>query len=98
MRTNTLDDITHQDQEIGRYNEIHNPMIKRKVVCLCGSTKFKEAFIEANELESLKGKIVLPVGLFGHHEGVDMEGEVKRMLDNLHLHKIAMADEIYALN
>ncbi len=68
------------------------------IVCLCGSTKFKEAYEIANRQETLKGKIVLSVGMFGHLEGMDMNGEVKKMLDELHLRKIDLADEVLILN
>ena len=94
----SLDELSRLDQENGRYAEIHNPMIKPNVVCLCGSTKFKGAFVRANKAETLKGSIVLSVGLFGHHEDLDMDGEVKAMLDQLHLRKIDIADEILVLN
>jgi hypothetical protein len=67
-------------------------------VCLCGSTRFKEAFEKAAREETLAGKIVLSVGLFGHQEGIDMNGPVKQMLDQLHLHKIDLADEVLFLN
>ena len=69
-----------------------------KVVCLCGSTKFKQAFIDANKNETLKGNIVLSVGMFGHEEGIDMSGPIKKMLDQLHLRKIDLADEVLILN
>ena len=69
-----------------------------KVVCLCGSTRFREAFERAARQETLAGKIVLSVGLFGHAEGMDMSGPVKKMLDELHLRKIDMADEVLALD
>lgn len=69
-----------------------------KLVCLCGSTRFKDAFVEANRTETLSGNIVLSVGLFGHVEGLDMNSETKAKLDELHLQKIAMADEILVLN
>lgn len=68
------------------------------VVCLCGSTRFKDAFEKAAREETLSGKIVLTVGLFGHLEGLDMSGDTKKMLDNLHLRKIDLADEILVLN
>jgi hypothetical protein len=69
-----------------------------KIVCLCGSTRFKDAFIEANRNETLKGNIVLSVGLFGHVEGLDMNSEIKIMLDELHKRKIDLCDEILVLN
>ena len=71
---------------------------RTKVVCLCGSTKFKKAYEQAMKEETLKGKIVLTVGLFGHLEGLDMNGEVKKMLDELHKKKIDLADEVLILN
>ena len=72
--------------------------MKPTIVCLCGSTRFKEAFIEAAKQETLAGKIVLTVGLFGHSEGLDMNGPIKGMLDALHLRKIDLADEVLFLN
>jgi hypothetical protein len=69
-----------------------------RIVCLCGSTRFRDAFVAANRTETLAGRIVLSVGMFGHDEGIDMAGPVKAMLDSLHLHKCRMADEILVLN
>ena len=37
-----------------------------KIVTLCGSTRFKEQFIEAQKKLTLDGCIVISVGLFGH--------------------------------
>ena len=48
--------------------------------------------------ETLSGKIVLTVGLFGHVEGLNMEGDTKKMLDQLHFRKIDLADEVLFLN
>ena len=67
-------------------------------VCLCGSTRFRDAYLDAQRTETLAGRIVLTVGLLGHHEGLDMDGPVKAMLDELHLRKIDLADEILVLN
>ena len=72
--------------------------MKPKVVCLCGSTRFKDAFEKAMRDETLAGNIVLTVGLFGHLEGLDMDGPTKMMLDKLHLAKIDLADEVLVLN
>ncbi len=73
-------------------------VVRPTVVCLCGSTRFKEAYIEAQRSETLCGRIVLSVGLFGHQEDLDMAGSVKTMLDELHLRKIDWADEILVLD
>ena len=39
---------------------------KYKVITLCGSTRFKDAFMEAQKHLTLEGNIVISVGLFGH--------------------------------
>ena len=70
-----------------------------RVVTLCGSTRFRDAFMEAQKRLTLAGNIVISVGLFGHagDEEVWNEG-VKKMLDDMHKRKIDMADEIYVIN
>lgn len=75
------------------------------IVCLCGSTRFGEAFREANLSETLAGRIVLSIGcnmqsddeIFGHLSETDLQG-IKQRLDDLHLRKIDLADEILVLN
>ena len=70
-----------------------------RVVTLCGSTRFKDAFFEAQKRLTLAGNIVISVGLFGHSgdDEVWTEG-TKAMLDDMHKRKIDMADEIYVIN
>ena len=79
---------------------------KYKVITLCGSTKFKDEFIKVQKELTLKGNIVISVGLFGHSgdnevwENMD-EGtrtKTKEMLDDMHKRKIDMADEIFVIN
>lgn len=72
---------------------------KYKVVTLCGSTRFKTEFLQAQKRLTLKGNIVISVGLFGHSgdDEVWTDG-TKEMLDDMHLRKIDMSDEIYVIN
>ena len=72
---------------------------KYKVITLCGSTRFKDAFMEAQKQLTLEGNIVISVGLFGHSgdDEVWTEG-IKEMLDDMHKRKIDMADEIFVIN
>ena len=82
-------------------------MVKNyKVITLCGSTRFKDEFMKAQKELTLKGNIVISVGLFGHSgdwevwENMD-EGTItktKEMLDDMHKRKIDMADEIFVIN
>ncbi|SEM37885.1 Uncharacterised protein family (UPF0158) [Butyrivibrio sp. ob235] len=76
------------------------------VITLCGSTRFKDQFMEVQKKLTLEGNIVISVGLFGHSgdsevwENMD-EGtltKTKEMLDDMHKRKIDMADEIFVIN
>ncbi len=68
------------------------------IVCLCGSTKFRDAFFKANFDETMAGRIVLSVGFFHHIESYTPTLQEKEALDNLHLRKIELADEVLILN
>ena len=70
-----------------------------KVITLCGSTRFKNEFIEMQKRLTLAGNIIISVGLFGHSgdDEVWTEG-TKEMLDDMHLRKIDLADEIFVIN
>jgi hypothetical protein len=79
---------------------------KYKVITLCGSTRFKDEFMEAQKRLTLEGDIVISVGLFGHAgdkevwEGMEEDTltRTKEMLDDMHKRKIDMADEIFVIN
>jgi hypothetical protein len=76
---------------------------KPTIVCLCGSTRFSEAFHEANLMETLAGKIVLSIGCdFKSDRDLEVAGMLslddKQRLDELHLRKIDLADEVLFLN
>ena len=72
---------------------------KYKVVTLCGSTRFKDEFLEAQKRLTLAGNIVISVGLFGHSGDNEVWTEgTKEMLDDMYKRKIDLADEIYVIN
>ena len=73
---------------------------------MCGSTKFKNEFMEAQKRLTLEGNIVISVGLFGHSgdqevwENMD-EGtftKTKERLDDMHKRKMDMANSIFVIN
>ncbi len=72
---------------------------KYPVITLCGSTRFKEQFLEAQKRLTLEGNIVISVGLFGHSgdDEVWTDG-TKQMLDDMHKRKIDIADSIFVIN
>lgn len=72
-----------------------------QIVCLCGSTRFMDAFHEAGWQLTLDGHIVLSVGVCKHaeHHGGEALGEdVAARLDKLHFCKIDLADWVLILN
>lgn len=92
----------------GIWPKFLEPEERPTVVCLCGSTRFPEAFELANAHESMLGHLVISVGLFGHgdkptgamfltSDGNEATKE-KKMLDQLHFRKIDLSDEILVIN
>lgn len=72
---------------------------KYRVITLCGSTRFKDQFLEIQKRLTLKGFIVISVGLFGHSGDEEVwDDGVKEMLDDMHKRKIDMADSIFVIN
>ena len=72
---------------------------KYRVITLCGSTRFRDAFTEAQKRLTLEGNIVISVGLFGHSGDSEVWTEgTKEMLDDMHKRKIDMSDGIFVIN
>ncbi len=76
------------------------------IITLCGSTRFKDEFNEAQKRLTLDGNIVISVGLFGYSSDQEVwenmdEGtltKTKEMLDDMYKRKIDLADSIYVIN
>jgi hypothetical protein len=74
-----------------------------RIVVLCGSTRFGQAFREANLRETVAGRIVLSIGCDLRSDGALWPNLVERnrikvALDELHKRKIDLADEVLVLN
>jgi hypothetical protein len=79
-----------------------------RIVTLCGSTRFPDAFALANAHLSMMGNLVISVGLCGHADEPrgarfltsdgDESTPEKQRLDRLHYRKIDLADAIYVVN
>jgi len=67
------------------------------VVCLCGSTRFRDEFTAANRRETMAGRIVVAPGVFAH-SGDPLTEEDKERLDELHFRKIDMASRVLVVN
>ena len=69
-----------------------------EVVTLCGSTKFKDEFNEINRNLTMEGKIVISVAWFGHADNNKPTFEEKKLLDEIHLRKIDLADSVFVID
>jgi hypothetical protein len=68
------------------------------IVCLCGSTKFKNAFLSAQLSESLRGKIVLSPSVFSQADGISLNADDVAVLAEVHRRKIDLADEVLVVD
>ncbi|MGL5642890.1 MAG: hypothetical protein ACRDDM_11500 [Paraclostridium sp.] len=74
-------------------------MGKYKVITLCGSTKFKNEFLEIQKKLTLEGNIVISLGIFTHADNENiMNEEITDMLEDIHKEKIKMSNEIFVIN
>lgn len=69
-----------------------------EIVCLCGSTRFIDAFSEHYGRLTDEGKIVLSVGRVVPQSEQALGSSRKVMLDELHKRKIDLADRVFVLN
>lgn len=74
-----------------------------RIVTLCGSTKFKTEINRVNAELTMRGVLVISLGVFGHVDMPDRDwstggSDDKVMLDALHKRKIDLADEIMVIN
>jgi hypothetical protein len=98
--------IDNLEAEVAKWQGIPEIDVRPTIVCLCGSTRFGDAFAEAGWRETLAGKIVLSIGVVktsaadaaGGHAGEALGQDVADALDELHRRKIDLADEVLFLN
>ncbi len=70
-------------------------MIKgRNVITLCGSRSFENLFVQQNARLTLEGNVVFSLGVWDR----DVLDNQKALLDEIHLRKIDLSDEIYVIN
>lgn len=82
----------------GESCEIYLSDRKPQIITLCGSTRFKDLFLEAARDLTLQGWIVLMPGVFGHADNFEWTEKQKKNLDELHLEKIRMSNAVFLLN
>jgi hypothetical protein len=84
--------------------DFRGPGPRPEIVVLCGSTRFYDTWRQVNYDLTMAGVIVLSVGFYphsadeAHGEGVGASPHEKLALDELHLRKIDLADQVVVLN
>ncbi len=71
---------------------------KYNIITLCGSIKFKNEFLKAQEKLTLNGNIVFTPNFFNNIKKEEINEKTKQMLDKMHKQKIDISDEIYVIN
>ena len=111
MTTEYGDAYYHQehlaDECVGWHDLVRDSDGERPtIVCLCGSTRFSDTFRELNLLLTLSGQVVLSIGCDFKSDddlatagllGSDLD-EVKARVDELHLRKIELADDVVVID
>ena len=72
--------------------------MRRRVVAIIGSSKFKDQHLGVGQRETLRGKVVLLTGFWHHVDRVPITTEQKESIDSLTRDKIEMADEVIVVN
>ena len=92
------DKIEELDKKCEALSRVLKNIEKYPVVTLCGSTRFKSKFEEVKRELTLKGYIVLSLGVFGKCDLIPEIDEKKLILEEMHKQRIGMSDEIYVIN
>jgi len=72
--------------------------MKREIITLSGSTRFRDQYREIERKLTMEGKIVLPPATFEKAEGITYAPEIAKHLYDLHLDKIDISDGIYVID
>jgi hypothetical protein len=77
--------------------------VEGKVITLCGSTRFEDEFAQVNQWLTLKGCVVISLGMFSLPDLPDYDwtadrSDLKGRLGAVHFQKIRMADEVYIVD
>jgi len=93
-------DLSHQNPKHTNLPFTNN---SKKATCpttitLCGSTRFKRAWLEWNARLTLEGNVVFSVALWSHAQPVPVTLEQKELLDRVHLTKIDRSQEVFVLD
>lgn len=68
-----------------------------RIVCLCGSIRYKHEFLAAQEAEALEGRVVMSPVVFSNADRKALSSEEIERLHALHRRKIELSDELLVI-
>lgn len=71
---------------------------RRKIVMMCGSSKFKNEILEQQKLLTLDGYMVLTDGVFEHSDNINIQSDERLLLNKIHEEKLLISDTIFVIN
>src|SRR4051812_27791491 len=69
-----------------------------KIICLIGSSKFRDKFAEIGRLEELKGNLPICMTWFAHSEGINVSEAERAILRTVDRSRIDIAHEVFVIN
>lgn len=69
-----------------------------KLICICGSSRFKDKIQQAQKELTLQGYIVLGMHIFSQDNHIDLTQDQISMLKENHKYKIDISDIVYVVN
>lgn len=97
MDSEEMETISYKIFKDGVYQKI-KPYQRFNVITMCGSTKFKEEYLSTIKELAYSGALVLFCPIFHHADGILIPEETGKMLRDMHMQKIRMADAIFVIN
>ena len=71
---------------------------KHKIICLCGSSRFKDDFLREQSRLILQGNMVIGIPMLWSDDHISVDDSIKTLLDDIRRQEIIMCDEIFVIN
>ena len=71
---------------------------KFPIICLCGSVRCKERFLEVAKYMELSGRIVVMPNVYSKTDNIILTEEDLELLTEIHNKKIEMSDEVFIID
>lgn len=87
--------IAHRYATLNNIDIVEERKENFPIVCICGSTKFKDEFIKAARFFEAIGYVVLTTHIFSHSEDITLSSNSKKQLSQMYSQMIEMCDELH---